>query len=337
MTAFAGIGGKKLFPDRKHQKGEAVKGILKKIVAMLVTVLAVSFLVFAAFAIIPGDPALAKLGTEATPERLEALREEMGLNQPLLLRYVGWIGNMFRGDFGMSYSYNMPVGEMIGDKIPITLTLSVMSFLLMIVISIPVGIYAARHEGGYIDRIVVLVNQFVMAIPPFFSGILITLVLGLCFRLFTPGGYVSYDVNFGGFLYYMLYPALAIALPKSAMTVKLLRSCLVEEKKKDYARTAYSRGNSTQEVMYRHLLKNAMIPVVTFLGMTLADMVAGSIVIEQVFSIPGLGRILLTSISNRDYPVVQAVIVLIAFLVIVVNYLVDFVYHRIDPRVQVDD
>lgn len=313
-----------------------MKTVVKKLVSLILTLLAVSFLVFTAFAVIPGDPALAKLGTEATPERIEALREEMGLNDPLLVRYGKWLGNMLTGDLGTSYSYNMPVSSMIGDKIPITLTLSLMAFAMMLLISIPVGLYAAKHEGGVVDRIVVLVDQIIMAVPPFFSGILITLLLGLTFRLFTPGGYVSYTSSVGGFLYYLIFPALAIALPRSAMTIKLLRSCLIEEKNKDYARTAYSRGNSTEQVLYRHLLKNAMIPVVTFLGMSLSNMVAGSIVIEQVFSIPGLGRILLTSISNRDYPVVQAVIVLIAFMVIVINYLVDFIYKKIDPRVSVE-
>lgn len=169
----------------------------------------------------------------------------------------------------------------------------------------------------------------------FFSGILITLLFGLILHLFTPGGYVSYTKSIPGFLGYLFFPALAIALPKAAMAVKLLRSSIVQEMRQDYARTAYSRGNSTRNVMYRHLLKNAMIPVVTFLGMALADMIAGSIIIEQVFNIPGLGRILLTSISNRDYPVVEAIIVLLAFLVIFINFLVDFIYKKIDPRIRV--
>ena len=317
--------------DRKN-----MKAVGKKLVSMVITLLAVSFLVFAAFAIIPGDPALAQLGTEATPEMVEALREEMGLNRPLPVRYVSWIVNMLKGDMGTSYSYGMPVSEMIMEKIPITLTMSLMAFLMMVIIAIPLGLYTVKHEGGVVDHIVTTVNQIIMAVPPFFSGILITLFFGLILKFFTPGGYVSYTLNFWEFAGYLFFPALAIALPKAAMTVKLLRSCLIEEKSKDYARTAYSRGNSTQEVMYRHLLKNALIPVITFLGMTLADMVAGSIVIEQVFSIPGLSRILLTSISNRDYPVVQAIIVLLAFLVIVINYMVDLIYKKIDPRVRVD-
>ena len=322
--------------SRQAHGGMNVKLLIRKFISMIVTILAVAFLVFLAFDVIPGDPATAQLGTQATPERVEALREEMGLNRPFPVRFGEWLLDMLRGSMGTSYSYGTPVSSLVGDKIPITLTLTLMAFLIMLVISIPLGLYTARHEGGAADRIIMAVNQVIMAVPPFFSGILITLLFGLILRLFTPGGYVSYTQSVPGFVGYLFFPALAIALPKAAMTVKLLRSCLNAEKRLDYARTAYSRGNSTKEVMYRHLLKNAMIPVITFLGMTLSDMVAGSIVIEQVFNIPGLGRILLTSISNRDYPVVEAVIVLLAYLVIFINFVVDCIYRKVDPRVRVE-
>ena len=203
----------------------------------------------------------------------------------------------------------------------------------MIVISIPVAVFAARHNGDVIERTVTIINQVIMSIPPFFGGILISLVFGMTLKLFTPGAYVSYSKNLGAFLAYMFFPALALALPKAAMAVSLLYTSIVDELKKDYVRTAYSRGNSTKGVFYNHILKNACIPVITFLGMAIADMIAGSIVIEQVFSIPGLGRILLTSIQNRDYPVVEAIIVIIAALVILSNLLVDIMYRVIDPRV----
>ena len=313
-----------------------MKYIGKKVLSSIVTLLIVSFLVFFAFGIIPGDPATAKLGTQATPEKVSALREEMGLNRPLIERYFEWLTGVVRGDFGESYSYNIPVTEMIKDKLPVTIFLTFFSFIIMLVISQVVGIYTARKEGKFIDKAILIVNQIIMSIPPFFSGILITLFFGIVFRVFTPGGYVSYQTNFGGFIAYLFFPALTIALPKSAMTIKLLRSSLLEEKKKDYVRTAYSRGNSTKEIFYHHILKNACIPVITFLGMTLADMIAGSIIIEQVFNIPGLGRILLTSIQNRDYPVVEAIIICIAFLVIVINLLVDFIYRKVDPRITLE-
>ena len=308
----------------------------KKVITMLLTLFAVTLFVFFAFHLISGDPATSILGTQATPERIEALRDEMGLNDPVLVQYGRWALGFLKGDMGTSYSYKIGVSEMVLDKIPVTLTLTIMAFVLMVVIAVPLGIYTAKHAGGVIDRAIYIINQIIMAVPPFFAGILITLVFGRILKLFVPGGYVSYEKDFIGFVKYMFFPAFAIALPKAAMAVKLLRSSVISESKLDYVRTAYSRGNTTKAVLYKHVLKNALIPVITFLGMTLADMIAGSIIIEQVFSIPGLGRILLTSISNRDYPVVMAVIVCIAMLVLVVNMIVDIIYGLVDPRISVE-
>lgn len=309
----------------------------KKIITMLLTLFAVTLFVFLAFHVISGDPASSMLGTEATPARLEALREEMGLNDPVLVQYGRWAFNFLKGDMGSSYNYHIPVQDMVADKIPVTLTLTILAFLMIIVISIPLGIYTAKHAGGVIDRVIYIINQIIMAFPPFFSGILITLIFGRILKFFTPGGYVSYEKDFWGFVGYLFFPAVAVALPKAAMAVKLLRSSVISESKLDYVRTAYSRGNTTKSVLYKHVLQNALIPVVTFLGMALADMIAGSIIIEQVFSIPGMGRILLNSISNRDYPVVMAVIVCIAVLVLVVNTLVDLIYGLIDPRISIGE
>ena len=311
--------------------------ILKKIISSILTILVVACLVFLAFAVIPGDPAVAKLGTQATPEKLSALRHAMGLDVPLARRFLTWIGGVLKGDFGNSYSYSMPVTKLIADKLPVTVILTLYSFILMMLLSVTTAILAARRENSVLDRITQMITQVIMSIPPFFGGIIITLIFGLGLRLFAPGGYVSYRSNMSGFLGYMFWPALAIALPKGAMAFSLLYSGLITEKKKDYARTAYSRGNSTRDVFYKHLLRNACIPVVTFFGMALADMIAGSIVIEQVFGIPGLGRILLTSIQNRDYPVVEAIIVCIAVLVTVSNLLVDILYRVIDPRTVISE
>lgn len=313
-----------------------MKYLVKKLAGLVITLLVVSFLVFTAFSVIPGSPATAMLGTQATPEKVAALEAQLGLDKPLLERFGEWAIAFVQGDFGMSYSYQMPVGDMIREKIPVTLTLTLMAFVVMTAISVPLGIFCARHEGGLVDRVILMVNQVIMSIPPFFSGILITLLFGLVLHLFTPGGYVSYTADVGGFLGYLIFPAISIALPKAAMAVKLLRTSVLSEMKLDYVRTAYSRGNRTKGVLYQHVLKNAMIPVVTFLGMALADMVAGSIIVEQVFNIPGMGRILLTSISNRDYPVAQAIIVFIAFLVIFTNFLADLIYQKMDPRITLD-
>ena len=313
-----------------------MKYVVRKILTTILTLLAVTFFVFLSFHVISGDPASSMLGTEATPQKVAALREELGLNDPVLVQYGRWAAGLLHGDMGTSYSYRMPVAGMVANKLPVTITLTLMAFVLMVVISIPLGIYTAKHEGGIVDRMIYIINQIIMAIPPFFSGILITLIFGRIFKLFTPGGYVSYEKDLAGFVGYLFFPAVAIALSKAAMAVKLLRSSVIKEAKLDYVRTAYSRGNRTNDVLYKHVLKNALIPVVTFLGMALADMIAGSIIIEQVFSIPGLGRVLLTSISNRDYPVVMAVIVCIAVLVLVVNMAVDLIYGLIDPRITVE-
>ncbi len=223
---------------------------------------------------------------------------------------------------------------MLRSKLPITLTLTLMSFIMVIAISIPVGVISSKYEDRPGIRIIDILGQLTMAIPPFFLGILITYLFGMVLHMFVPGGFVSYSDDFWGFVSYLFFPAVAIALPKAAMSVKLLKTSILSERKLDYVRTAYSRGNSTTDVMYRHVLKNAIIPVITFLGMTLADIVAGSLVIEQVFSIPGYGRLLISSISNRDYPVVQAIIAIIAMIVIIINLIVDILYRVLDPRIR---
>jgi len=304
---------------------------------MLITLIAISFLVFLSFHFIAGDPATKRLGTEATPEMLAALRAEMGLDAPFFTRYFRWFSSFISGDFGSSYSYNMSVSEMILDKIPITLTLTAISFTMIILITIPLGIFTAKRANSPIDNFVMAINQIFMSIPPFFAGIIITLLFGLTFRFFIPNGYVSYRVDVWQFVTYLFFPALALALPRAAMAVKLLRSSVIAEMENDYVRTAYSKGQSLVQVLYRHVFKNAMIPLVTFLGMTLAEMIAGSIVIEQVFGIPGIGRILLASIRNRDYPVVMAIIILATFMVLVINMVIDLIYGVIDPRIKVNE
>ncbi|MCR5251127.1 MAG: ABC transporter permease [Lachnospiraceae bacterium] len=313
-----------------------MKVYLRKAISMLLTLLAVSFIVFAAFEIIPGDAASSRLGSNATQASVEALRHEMGLDRPFLLRYFSWLGGCFRGNLGTSYSYHMPVAGMILEKIPITVTLTILSMLLTMAVSVPLALLSAKYANSRLDRAVYAGNQFLMAVPSFFLGILMTWVFGMVLRWFKPGGYVSYKKDFGAFLGYLILPSVAIAIPKCAMSVKLLRSAILSEANRDYVRTAYSRGLSTMEVLYRHVLKNALMPLITFWGMAVADMIAGSIVVEQVFNIPGLGRILLTSIANRDYPVVEAVILLIAAVVLLMNLLVDLLYRRIDPRLRAE-
>ena len=311
-----------------------MKTVLKKIASFIITILLVTLFVFVSFELIPGDAATSRLGLNATPEALAALREELGLSRPFFVRYFSWLGDFFFGDMGTSISYGVSVRSMLASKLPITLTLTIMSFIFVVALSVPIGVITSKYEDRVPSKAVDVLGQLTMSIPPFFLGILITYVFGMILHMFTPGGFVSYDVNFSKFLGYLVFPALAIAIPKAAMSTKLLKTSILSERKLDYVRTAYSRGNSTMDVLYKHVLKNAIIPVITFLGMTLADIVAGSLVIEQVFSIPGYGRLLISSIANRDYPVVQAIIAIIAMIVIVINLLVDILYKVLDPRMR---
>lgn len=312
-----------------------MKFIIKKITGLIIALLIVSILAFLAFEIIPGDPARALLGTEATEAKVEALREEMGLNRPLPVRYGEWVSGFVTGDMGTSYSYQVPVRELIGDKIPITVAMTGISFFFILLLSVPLGILCVRYESRALDRIFLILNQVMMSVPPFFIGIILTVVFGLIFHLFTPGDYVSYTEDMGAFLGYLILPSFAIALPKAAMTMKMLRSSMLSEMGQDYVRTAASRGNSPWRILLCHVFRNGFLPVITFLGVMIADVIANSIVIEQVFGIPGLGRTLISSISNRDYPVVEAVIVLIAVVILVINAIVDILYRTLDKRIEI--
>ena len=311
-----------------------MKNIVKKFLMMILTMVIVSFFAFLAFQIIPGDPTTKILGSEATAEAVAALRAELGLDRPFLVRYVEWMANALQGDFGRSYIYNMSVSELLQGKLTVTLLLTAIAFVMIVVLSIPLGIGAASCRSRWLDRLFTVLGQVVMAVPPFFIGILLTLLCGLVLRWFHPGMFISPAENFGGCLVYLLYPAFAIALPRVAMTVKMLRASVGGEMNKDYVRTAYSRGNTRSATLYRHVLRNAVVPTVAFLAMTAADIVAGSVIIEQVFAISGIGRLLLTSIANRDFPVVQAIVVILALLVVLVNFLADIINQRLDPRLR---
>jgi peptide/nickel transport system permease protein len=324
---------------RTEGRPPAVKYAVKKLLELLVTMVLVSFLAFAAFSLIPGDPATAMLGTEATPEKVAALRESLGLNRPLLARYGSWMAGFFTGDLGTSYSYQLPVRELVGEKLPVTLGLALMSFALVVGVSIPLGTRSVRGEsrtagGRLLSGARTVFNQLCMAVPPFFLGILLTWVFGVGLNLFTLGRCPSPGEDPGGFFLYLLFPAVSVAIPRIAMTVRMLRSTIVQEMGRDYVRTAISRGNDRAGVLRRHVLKNAMVPVVAFLAQTMAEVIAGSIVVEQVFSVPGLGRLLLGSIANRDWPVVQTIVVILALWVVLAGIIGDLLSQAMDPRLR---
>lgn len=312
-----------------------MKYIIKKLFTLIITLFIVSALAFLAFDIIPGDPTTRILGTEATPEAVEALREELGLNKSVVQRYIDWLLGFIRGDLGMSYSYNMPVSDMIADKLPITALLTVISFVFTVFISIPVGVLLSSVKNKGADLALTSVNQIAMSIPAFFIGMIVMYVCGSFLKLFVPGGFVSPDEDLAGSLYYLLFPALSIAIPRIAMTVKMLRSSIISELDKPYVTTARSRGKSEAGILFGHVLRNALIPVITFLAVSAAEIMTGSIIIEQVFNVPGIGRLLLSSISSRDYPVVQAIIVILAAWIVIVNFIADVLYQLVDPRIRI--
>ena len=311
-----------------------VKSILKRLLLLVLTVLLVTVLAFVAFSVIPGDPTDAILGLNATEEQIAALRAELGLDLPIHIRYWNWISAFVTGDFGISYNFDLPVAQLIAPKVGVTLTLAAMAFVLIVVISLPLGVLAARHEGGWLDKALTVLNQITMSIPNFVVGIVLMLIFGYILSWFAPGGFTYPSEGVGKYLWFMLFPALSVALPKSAMTVKMLRGSVLSEMSSDYIRTARSKGNTRTSILWRHVLRNAMIPVVTFLATTIAEIVAGSIVVEQVFAVPGMGSLLISSIGNQDYPVVQAIIVIVAVVVVLCNFLADVLYRVMDPRIK---
>lgn len=311
-----------------------MKWIVKKISAMLITLFLVTVVTFLAFEVIAGNGAISKLGMDASEEQIEALKEELGMNKSLPVRYGEWLGKAVTGDFGISYQYNIPTTQLVGERMKVTVGLGLVAIVLILVISIPLGLFVSKHEGGIWDHLITTINQIAMSIPHFFLGMLICLLFGVLLKWFIPGAYVPASQGFDRYLGYIIYPAVAIALPKIAMVVKYLRTSVVRQMKMDYVRTARGKGCSENQILYHHVLKNALIPVITFMAMMIADVLAGSLVIEPVFSLPGIGRLLVVSVANRDYPVVQLIVLYIATLVVVLNGTVDILYQVLDPRVK---
>lgn len=306
---------------------------LKKTVSFALTLVLVAVLAFVLFRLIPGDAAISRLGTDATPEAVEALRAEYGYDRLLIERFGSWAADALRGDFGVSLRYSpVTVTELIGMRLPVTLALSGISILLLVVISLPLGLICASHPGSLPDRISDALAQVFMAIPSFVQGILVTLLFGIVLKAFVPGGYVAPEEDPAGFLKFIFFPALAVAIPKIGMTVRFMKTSVKAQLSSDYVRTARAKGASHVRVMRGHVFKNSLIPVITFIGLIVAEVLAGSIMVEQVFNVPGMGRLLVSSISNRDFNVVQAIVLYIAATVIIINFAVDIIYRAVDPR-----
>ena len=313
-----------------------MKPVLKKTVSLIITLFIVSLLAFLAFQIIPGDPTTKILGTNATPEKAAQLRSQLGLDRPVLERYWSWLTSFVRGEFGTSYTYLRPVRQLLSDKLPVTVLLTVLSVALTAAVSSPVGIWAGGARSKWVDHVFVIFDQILMAVPPFFFGILSCFLFGNMLKWFTPGDFVGLSESVTGCLHYLILPAICLALPRIAMTVRMLRSSIQEEMTQNYVLTARSRGLPRTGILRRHVMRNAMIPVVTFLAVSAAEIMTGTIIIEQVFTIPGIGRLLVSSIGNRDFPVVQAIVVLLAAWTVIVNYAADMINHWMDPRLRAE-
>jgi len=303
----------------------------------LITLFLVSVFSFLAFSVIPGDPASLALGTEATPEQLAALRMEMGIDHSVPVRYLQWLSNFLSGNPGASLRFRgETVSVLVIERLPVSFTLAALSLILILIIALPVSLFSVRRENGPFEKLVNILVTAGVGVPNFFLGVLFIWVFGITLRFFTSGMYIDYRVSIAGFAGGLFFPALAIALPNAAILAKFLRASLIKEQRSDYFRTCLSKGASHWTALLRHALRNAVIPSITVLGMIVAEVFSGSIVIEQVFAIPGLGRLLIAGISSRDYPLIQALVVYIAFVVIIANTLVDVAIQTVDPRIRLE-
>ena len=311
--------------------------VVRRIGAALVTLFLVSVFSFLAFSVIPGDPASLMLGISATAEQVEALREAIGLNRSLGARYFQWLGGFLRGNPGNSLRFGGEgISSLILDRLPVSVFLALFSIIFILIIAVPVSLFSVRRESNLAGRTVTVCTAIGVSIPNFFLGVLFIWIFGIGLRLFSAGTYIGYRENFAGFAGSLLFPALAIAVPNAAILTKFLRSSLFREQRSGYVRTALGKGASAALALRRHALRNTLVPSVTVLGMIIAEVFSGSIIIEQVFAIPGIGRLLIAAITSRDYPLIQALVMYIAFVVILANTLVDIAIQIIDPRIRLE-
>lgn len=312
-----------------------MKFYIRKVLSLLTTIFLVSLITFLVFQILPGDPVTIILGPDADPLQVQAMRESLGLNDPILIRYIDWIKNALTGDLGMSIRYNMPVSLLILKRIPVTASLAFVSLLLTVIIGIPMGVLIAKRSDSFIGKIISMVSQIGLAIPSFWTGILLILIFSVTLGLLPSGNYVPLTENFSKWLSTIILPSTSIAIGTSAVLIRYLKTTMLDETTKLYVQTAYSKGLSDTVVYTKHILKNALIPTITILGMLVVDILGGSIITENVFNIPGLGNLIVNSISSRDLPLIQGLVLYLATIVVFFNFLVDILYSVIDPRIRI--
>lgn len=310
--------------------------IIRRIILFVVTMVLVSLITFSVFQVMPGDPIRIMLGTEADETQVETLKKQLGLDQPLYVQYMDWVKGLVTGDLGDSIRFSRPVTELLADRLPVTISLAIITLLIVVIIAIPLGIFVAKRQNKLSDVVLSSATQLGMAIPSFWLGMLLILYLGMNFSFFTISGYVPWTQNVAGALGALLLPALTIAIPQIAVKFRYVRNAILEQLRLDYVRTIRSKGITEKFVMYKHVLRNSMIPILTIFGLITAEVVAGTIIVEQVFSLPGIGQLLITSISYRDFPLVQGIVMYITFIVVLINFLVDVLYSVLDPRIRLN-
>lgn len=308
--------------------------IIGKLIELVLTLLLVSWFVFAAFSIIPGDTASVMLGPNATEAQIEHLRSELGLDKPLIVRYGTWLLGLLKFDPGTSYAYNMGVGDLIAQRLPVTIGMSVIAMIMVILISYPLAVISARKPGKIGDQICSVIGHILFAIPPYVASLLLILLAGSAFSLLTVGTYVSPSDNFFGYIGCLLLPSFAIALPKIAMSFKFLRSSIIEQRTSDYVRTSKSHGLSDMKILVRHVLPNSNVSSITIISIILSDILGGSLIVEQVFNLPGLGRLLLSAISRRDFPLLSGIVFYLALITVLLYFISDIASSLADPRIR---
>lgn len=311
----------------------------KRLLSLIATLLFATIVIFSVLEMVPGDPARLMLGINASEDAIANLREQMGLNQPILTRYFGWLAGILKGDLGNSLTYTDSVWSLVVERSKVSLPLAGIALLLSTLIAIPVGIYAASKRGKSGDALVIGATQLGIAIPNFWFALLLIYLLVLLpaqygYGFLPAGGFSGWSNGFWPALKSLILPAIALALPQAAILSRVTRSALIDVLGEDYIRTARAKGLSSRLTLWNHALRNALIPVVTIMGLQFAFLLAGTVIIENVFYLPGLGRLILKAITDHDLPVVQGAVLLLVASVVIINFLVDITYAWIDPRLR---
>ena len=308
--------------------------LIKRLGSLIASLFVASLVIFACIEIVPGDPASFMLGINAQPDTVNALREELGLNTSNTQRYLSWITGLLKGDLGTSYTYRSPVSDIVADRLQVSVPLALYALTLTILIAFPVGVLAAAWRGSAVDLFVMGATQLGIAVPNFWFAILMVIVFAINLGWFSAGGFPGWDAGILAVIKALTLPAVALALPQASILARVMRSSLLDTLSEDYIRSARAKGLSRRQVMWRHALRNAMIPVLTIIGLQFSFLLAGAIIIENVFFLPGLGRLVFQAITQRDLIVVESVVMLLVFAVVLVNFLVDLAYAWVDPRLR---